>query len=38
MNAENKLREMGLELPAPPQPAGAYTRAVRSGNLILMAS
>ena len=36
MSAENKLNEMGLELPTPPQPAGAYTRAVRSGNLIFV--
>lgn len=37
MNAEEKLAELGLALPDPPQPAGAYTRAVRWGELIFVA-
>lgn len=37
MTAEEKLVEMGLVLPEPPQPAGAYTRAVRWGDLIFVA-
>ena len=36
MTAANNLKELDLVLPSPPQPAGAYTRAVRldPGNLI----
>lgn len=37
MNAEEKLAELGLTLPEPPQPAGAYIRAVRWGELIFVA-
>lgn len=37
MTAEEKLAELGLVLPDPPQPAGAYTRAVRWGELIFVA-
>lgn len=37
MTAEEKLAELGLVLPEPPQPAGAYTRAVRWGELIFVA-
>ena len=36
MTAEDKLRELNLQLPPPPQPAGAYTRAIRTGNLIFV--
>ena len=36
MDAEKRLSEMGLTLPDPPQPAGAYTRSVRAGNLIFV--
>jgi enamine deaminase RidA (YjgF/YER057c/UK114 family) len=36
MSVEEKLQEMGLELPQPPQPAGSYTRAVRSGKLVFV--
>jgi enamine deaminase RidA (YjgF/YER057c/UK114 family) len=36
MTAEEKLAELGLILPDPPQPAGAYTRAVRWGDLLLV--
>ena len=37
MNAEEKLADLGLVLPDPPQPAGAYTRAVRWGDLLFVA-
>lgn len=37
MSAEEKLAELGLVLPDPPQPAGAYTRAVRWGDLVFVA-
>lgn len=37
MSAEKKLEELGIALPVPPQPAGAYTRAVRHGDLIFVA-
>ena len=36
MSARERLEALGLALPAPPQPAGAYTRAVRTGNLIFV--
>ena len=36
MSAKAKLKEMGLTLPEPPQPAGSYTRATRSGNLLFV--
>jgi enamine deaminase RidA (YjgF/YER057c/UK114 family) len=36
MSAEDKLRELGLQLPPPPQPAGAYTRAIKSMGLIFV--
>lgn len=36
MSAEARLRELRLELPPPPQPVGAYTRAVRTGSLIFV--
>jgi enamine deaminase RidA (YjgF/YER057c/UK114 family) len=34
---ETRLRELGLELPAVPQPAGAYVPAARAGDLIFTA-
>ena len=37
MGAEEKLAALGLSLPEPPQPAGAYVRAKRSGDLIFVA-
>ena len=37
MSAEKKLAELNLQLPTPPQPAGAYTRAVISSNLVFVA-
>ncbi len=36
MSIEQKLNELGIELPPPPQPAGAYTRAVRSGDQLFI--
>lgn len=35
-NAELRLRELGMELPKPPVPLGAYVEAVRSGNLLFL--
>ena len=34
---EARLKELGLELPAVPEPAGAYVPATRAGNLIFTA-
>ena len=34
---EEKLHEMGLTLPSPPQPAGNYIPGVRTGNLVFLA-
>jgi enamine deaminase RidA (YjgF/YER057c/UK114 family) len=31
---EQRLRELGIELPPPPAPLGAYVEAVRSGGLL----
>ncbi len=36
MGAKDRLKEMGISLPEPPQPAGSYTRAVRSGSLLFI--
>ena len=36
MNIGERLRELGITLPSPPQPAGAYVRAVQSGNLLFI--
>ena len=35
--AENKLRELGIELPAVPSPAGSYVPAVRAGSFLFTA-
>ena len=37
MSAEKTLNELGIELPAIPNPAGNYVHAVRSGNLLFLA-
>ena len=37
MGAEDKLKEMGLELPEMAKPAGAYVPAKRTGNLVYVA-
>jgi enamine deaminase RidA (YjgF/YER057c/UK114 family) len=34
--AEQKLRELGIELPAPPEPFGVYAEAVQTGNLLFL--
>jgi enamine deaminase RidA (YjgF/YER057c/UK114 family) len=36
LDIENKLREMGLELPNPPVPAANYIGCVRVGNLLFV--
>ena len=33
---EKRLQELGIELPAPPVPFGAYVEAVRTGNLLFL--
>jgi enamine deaminase RidA (YjgF/YER057c/UK114 family) len=34
--AEQRLKELGITLPAPPEPFGAYAEAVRTGNLLFL--
>jgi enamine deaminase RidA (YjgF/YER057c/UK114 family) len=34
--AEQRLKELGIQLPAPPEPFGAYTEAVQTGNLLFL--
>src|SRR5579859_5666740 len=34
--AEQKLRELGIQLPAPPEPFGTYVEAVQTGNLLFL--
>jgi enamine deaminase RidA (YjgF/YER057c/UK114 family) len=36
MTIEDKLRQMGLELPEPPKPVAAYVPCVRTGNLLFV--
>lgn len=35
-SAEQRLRQLGIELPAPPQPFGVYVESVLSGNLLFL--
>ena len=35
-SAEGRLQELGIELPAPPQPFGIYVESVQSGNLLFL--
>jgi len=35
-SAEQRLQELGIELPAPPQPFGIYVEAVQTGNLLFL--
>src|SRR5271156_4153696 len=35
-SAEQRLRELGIDLPAPPEPFGNYMEAVQSGNLLFL--
>jgi enamine deaminase RidA (YjgF/YER057c/UK114 family) len=34
--AERRLRELGINLPAPPEPFGIYAEAVQTGNLLFL--
>jgi enamine deaminase RidA (YjgF/YER057c/UK114 family) len=34
--AEQRLRELGIRLPAPPEPFGTYAEAVQTGNLLFL--
>ena len=34
--AEQKLRELGIQLPTPPEPFGVYAEAVQTGNLLFL--
>src|SRR5437764_14831820 len=36
MNPEERLKELGITLPAPPEPFGAYVEAVQTGNLLFL--
>jgi hypothetical protein len=33
-SAERRLKDLGINLPRPPTPLGAYVEAVRAGNLL----
>ena len=35
-SAEQRLKELGIKLPAPPQPFGTYAAAVQTGNLLFL--
>ena len=35
-SAEQRLRELGITLPTPPEPFGIYVEAVRTGNLLFL--
>jgi enamine deaminase RidA (YjgF/YER057c/UK114 family) len=35
-SAEQRLRDLGIELPMPPQPFGTYAEAVQTGNLLFL--
>jgi hypothetical protein len=35
-SAEQRLKELGLTLPAPPEPFGAYAEAVETGSLLFV--
>src|SRR5882724_1621816 len=34
--AEGRLAELGIKLPAPPEPFGTYAEAVQTGNLLFL--
>ena len=36
VSAEQRLNELGITLPAPPEPFGAYVEAVETGNLLFL--
>jgi enamine deaminase RidA (YjgF/YER057c/UK114 family) len=35
-SAEQRLRELGIKLPQPPEPFGTYVEAVQTGNLLFL--
>src|ERR1700733_1430907 len=35
-SAEQRLKELGIDLPVPPEPFGTYVEAVQTGNLLLL--
>jgi len=35
-SAEERLKELGIDLPRPPTPLGAYVEAVQTGNLLFL--
>jgi hypothetical protein len=35
-SAEQRLKELHIELPAPPEPFGTYVEAVQTGNLLVL--
>jgi len=35
-SAEERLKELGIQLPAPPQPFGTYAEAVQTGKLLFL--
>jgi enamine deaminase RidA (YjgF/YER057c/UK114 family) len=35
-SAERRLKELGISLPGPPRPLGAYVEAVQAGNLLFL--
>jgi enamine deaminase RidA (YjgF/YER057c/UK114 family) len=35
-SAEQRLKELGIQLPAPPEPFGIYAEAVQTGNLLFL--
>ena len=36
MTAEHRLKELGITLPAPPEPFGTYAEAVQTNNLLFL--
>jgi len=36
VSAEQRLKKLGIKLPAPPEPFGAYVEAVQTGNLLFL--
>jgi enamine deaminase RidA (YjgF/YER057c/UK114 family) len=36
VSAEQRLKELGIVLPAPPEPFGVYVEAVQTGNLLFL--
>jgi enamine deaminase RidA (YjgF/YER057c/UK114 family) len=36
VRAEQRLKELGIKLPAPPEPFGTYVEAVQTGNLLFL--